>query len=105
MSYMGGNVFKLTHKLTNIITALVKTPGFDFIGIKFIHARQSILRVYINSASGTHVSDCAAFSHQINNLLKLIGLILTKYNLEVFSPGIDHPIFTAAQYRDISFVR
>ncbi len=89
---------RLEQKLTEIISAPVAALGYELVGIKFIRGRQSVLRVYIDGADGITVDDCAAASHQISAVLDIEDPITVSYNLEVSSPGLDRPLFTAEQY-------
>ncbi|SFC15812.1 Ribosome maturation factor RimP [Pragia fontium] len=88
----------LEQKLTELISAPVEALGFELVGIEFIRARQSTLRIYIDSDKGINVDDCADVSHQVSAVLDVEDPITTAYNLEVSSPGMERPLFTAAHY-------
>mgnify|MGYP001788825154 CR=1 FL=1 len=70
----------LEQQLTEMLSAPVEALGFELVGIEFIRARQSTLRIYIDSDNGINVDDCADVSHQVS------------------SPGLDRPMFTAEHY-------
>jgi ribosome maturation factor RimP len=72
--------------------------GFQLIGIEFIRERQSTLRIYIESENGINVDNCADVSRQVSAVLDVEEPIAVAYNLEVSSPGLDRPMFTAEQY-------
>ena len=78
----------LEQKLTEMITAPVEALGFELVGIEFIRGRTSTLRIYIDSEDGINVDDCADVSHQVSAVL----------DVEVSSPGLDRPLFTAEHY-------
>ncbi|MDO6619002.1 MULTISPECIES: ribosome maturation factor RimP [unclassified Shewanella] len=89
----------LETKLTEMLTVPVEAIGFQLWGIEFVHAgRHSILRVFIDGESGVNIEDCAEASRQVSAVLDVEDPISTEYTLEVSSPGVDRPLFTAAQY-------
>jgi ribosome maturation factor RimP len=57
-----------------------------------------VLRVYIDNENGIFIDDCADVSRQISAVLDVEDPISTEYTLEVSSPGVDRPLFTAEQY-------
>ncbi|BGI50982.1 MAG: ribosome maturation factor RimP [Arsenophonus endosymbiont of Ceratovacuna japonica] len=89
----------LEKKLTSMISVLVESLNFEFIGLEFIRARISILRVYIDNKNNLTINDCAIVSYKINNTLDFKNLILNSYNLEVSSPGLERPLFTIEHYQ------
>ncbi len=88
----------LEQKLTEMITAPVEALGYELVGIEFIRGRTSTLRIYIDSEDGINVDDCADVSHQVSAVLDVEDPISVAYNLEVSSPGLDRPMFTADHY-------
>lgn len=88
----------LEKKLTKMLIAPVEDLGFELVGIKFIHARQSTLRVYIDSKNGINIDNCADVSQKVSAVLDVEEPIEIAYNLEVSSPGLDRPMFTAEHY-------
>lgn len=95
---LGVGLATLEQKLTELISAPVEALGFELVGIEFIRGRQSTLRIYIDSDNGINVDDCADVSHQVSAVLDVEDPITTAYNLEVSSPGLERPLFTAAHY-------
>lgn len=94
----GWSLFTLEQKLTEMLLASVEALGFELVGIEFIRARQSTLRIYIDTENGINVDDCADVSHQVSAVLAIEEPIAVAYNLEVSSPGLDRPMFTAEHY-------
>ena len=78
-----------------MITAPVEALGYELVGIEFVRGRTSTLRIYIDSEDGINVDDCADVSHQVSAVLDVEDPITVAYNLEVSSPGLDRPMFTA----------
>ncbi|MBD1226734.1 MULTISPECIES: ribosome maturation factor RimP [Xenorhabdus] len=99
----------LEQKLTEIISAPVEALGFELVGLEFIRARVSTLRVYIDSEEGITVDNCADVSHQVSAVLDVEDPIPGLYNLEISSPGLERPLFKAEHYQrfigeDVSLV-
>lgn len=89
----------ITERLTNMLTPAVEALDYELVGTEFIRAgKHSTLRVYIDHADGISVDDCARVSRQVSAILDVEDPINTEYNLEVSSPGMDRPLFTAAHY-------
>ncbi|XTZ38910.1 ribosome maturation factor RimP [Salmonella enterica] len=88
----------LEQKLTEMITAPVEALGYELVGIEFVRGRTSTLRIYIDSENGITVDDCADVSHQVSAVLDVEDPITVAYNLEVSSPGLERPLFTAEHY-------
>ncbi|MGX5914498.1 ribosome maturation factor RimP [Aliidiomarina sp. Khilg15.8] len=82
-----------------MLAPAVEALDYELVGVEFIRAgKHSTLRVYIDHAEGISVDDCARVSHQVSAVLDVEDPINTEYNLEVSSPGLDRPLFNAAQY-------
>jgi ribosome maturation factor RimP len=48
---------------------------------------------------GITLDDCSAVSHQLSGVLDVEDPIAGHYDLEVSSPGLDRPLFTAEQFQ------
>lgn len=99
----------LEQKLTDLIAGPVEALGYELVGIEFIRARTSTLRIYIDSEKGITVDDCADVSHQVSAIMDVEEPITVAYHLEVSSPGLDRPLFNAEHYQryagqDVSLV-
>ncbi len=96
---MGVGLSTLEQKLTAMISVPVEALGFELVGLEFIRARVSTLRIYIDSENGITVDDCADVSHQVSAVLDVEDPISVLYNLEISSPGLERPLFTAEHYQ------
>ena len=94
----GVGLSTLEQKLTELISAPVEALGYELVGIEFIRGRTSTLRIYIDSEEGINVDDCADVSHQVSAVMDVEDPITVAYNLEVSSPGLERPLFTAEHY-------
>ncbi len=80
--------------------------GLECLGVEWNAGHGGgLLRVYIDSlqhddgaANAMCVDDCEAASRVISALLDVVGPIPGHYVLEVSSPGIERPLFKAAQF-------
>ncbi|WP_457914661.1 ribosome maturation factor RimP [Candidatus Hartigia pinicola] len=87
-------------KLTAIVLGAVQSLGFEFVGLEFIRARISTLRIFIDSERGININDCACVSNQVSAVLDVEDLIATMYTLEISSPGLERPLFTIEHYKN-----
>jgi len=89
----------LEERLTEMFKANVEDLGYELVGIEYIRAgKHSTLRVYIDHENGILVDDCAAVSREISALMDVEDPITNEYTLEVSSPGLERPLFSADQY-------
>jgi len=80
--------------------------GLECLGVEWNAGHGGgLLRVYIDLlqhegdvANAVSVDDCEAASREISALLDVDDLIPGHYVLEVSSPGIERPLFNAAQF-------
>ncbi len=85
--------------LQALLAPTVEGMGFELVGVEYAPAgRASLLRLYIDSAAGIDVDDCAEVSHQVSGLLDVENPIKQEYRLEVSSPGLDRPLFVRQHF-------
>ena len=90
-------------KLHRPIEAAVQGLGYELVGIEYHpQGRRSLLRVYIDTPDGVNVDDCERASRQISSALDVDDPIPGQYMLEVSSPGLDRPLFTAEHFQRFS---
>ncbi|MGL4447947.1 ribosome maturation factor RimP [Shewanella sp.] len=89
----------LESRLVEMLKVPVEALGFQLWGIEYVQAgKHSTLRVFIDGENGINIEDCANASRQVSAVLDVEDPISTEYTLEVSSPGVDRPLFTAEQY-------
>ena len=87
-------------KLTELLRPLVEDLGYEFVGLEHgSNPKNPALVVYIDRPEGIAIEDCERVSREVAALLDVEDPIPGHYNLEVSSPGLDRPLFTAAHYR------
>ncbi|GGA17974.1 ribosome maturation factor RimP [Dyella nitratireducens] len=93
-----------TQALAQRFTEVLADLQLECIGVEFSPSQgQSTLRVYIDT-EGREVTldDCEAASRELSALLDVEDPIPGHYVLEVSSPGIDRPLFTAGQFAKVA---
>ena len=86
--------------LTEMIEPTVEALGLELWGVEHIpQGRYSLVRIYIERAQGITIEDCANVSRQVGAVLDVEDPISSEYTLEVSSPGLDRPLFTARQFQ------
>jgi ribosome maturation factor RimP len=106
-----------TLKLAQRFTEVLSDLGLECIGVEFTPSHgQSTLRVYLDLldkpalAVGSAdekprevgIEDCETASRELSALLDVEDPIPGHYVLEVSSPGLDRPLFTAAQFAKVN---
>jgi len=89
------------NRLANLAREAVEPMGYELVGVDFFQRggrRSALLRVYIDRPEGVTLDDCATVSHQLSGVLDVESPIAGEYDLEVSSPGLDRPLFTAEHF-------
>jgi len=104
---------RVENELTSLVRSVVEPMGYELVGIEHLQGGKggAVLRVYIDHidrafAAGTQahekgitLDDCSAVSHQLSGVLDVEDPIPGSYDLEVSSPGLDRPLFTAEHFQ------
>ena len=100
--------------LTQRFSGVLADLGLECLGVEFTPSHgQSTLRVYLDLLDKSEpgedgvrrevgVEDCETASRELSALLDVEDPIPGHYVLEVSSPGLDRPLFTAAQFAKVS---
>lgn len=93
-----------THAIAARVAPALTELGLECLGVEW-NAGQGggLLRVYIDRPAGAGaeavgVDECEAASREISALLDVDDPVPGRYTLEVSSPGLERPLFTAAQF-------
>jgi len=94
-----------TEAIVARVAPALRELGLECLGVEWNAGHGGgLLRVYIDllqhegDANAVSVDDCEAASREISALLDVDDLIPGHYVLEVSSPGIERPLFNAAQF-------
>jgi ribosome maturation factor RimP len=93
-----------TQALAQRFTEVLADLGLACLGVEFSPSQgQSTLRVYLD-VEGREVTldDCEAASRELSAMLDVEDPIPGHYLLEVSSPGLDRPLFTADQFAKVT---
>lgn len=86
-------------ELEALLAPVVASQQCELWGLEYaVHGRRSTLRVYIDTPQGVTLEDCERVSRQISAVLDVEDPITSAYTLEVSSPGLDRPLYTASQF-------
>ena len=86
-----------------LIEPVVTGLGYELVGMEYLaQGHHSLLRVYVDSDAGITVDDCADVSRQLGAMLDVEDPLPGAYSLEVSSPGLDRPLFEAADFERFS---
>lgn len=87
-------------RLESLLAPVVEDLGYEYVGIEYSsNPKNRILRLYIDhSEAGILVEDCANVSREVSALLDVEEPISGQYTLEVSSPGVERPLFTAEHF-------
>ena len=87
-------------KLTALLRPLIEELGYEFVGLEHSsNPKNPALVVYIDRPEGIAIEDCERVSREVAALLDVEDPSPGQYHLEVSSPGLDRPLFTADHYR------
>ena len=82
-----------------VIEPAVTGLGYEYVGAEFGQAENGqTLRVYIDRPEGIVLDDCVAVSRQLSAVLDVEDVVQSAYQLEVSSPGVDRPLFSAGHF-------
>jgi len=86
-------------QIKELIEPTVTALGLELWGVELLQqSKSSLLRIYIEREEGVAIEDCEKVSRQVSALLDVEDPIAGEYTLEVSSPGVERPLFTAEQF-------
>jgi ribosome maturation factor RimP len=87
-------------ELANLLAPAATALGLELAGVERVASRGGgLVRVYLDAPGrAVLLEDCEAASREFSALLDLNDPISGRYTLEVSSPGLERPLFTAEQF-------
>ena len=86
-------------RLTELVASAVEPLGYELLGVEYLpQGHHSVLRIYIDSPDGITLDDSERASRQVSAVLDVDDPIKGQYSLEMSSPGLDRPLFTAEHF-------
>jgi ribosome maturation factor RimP len=92
------------HEIAALLAPTIGSLGLELLGVEYLPSPGgAVLRLYIDTPEGDEravgIEDCEKTSREVSAQLDVADPISSNYTLEVSSPGVDRPLFTAAQFR------
>lgn len=95
-------------EITRLLAPTVESLGVELLGVEYLPGSgNAVLRLYIDvpadeamgeTPRSVTIEDCEAVSREVSAQLDVEDPISSHYTLEVSSPGLDRPLFGAAQF-------
>ena len=87
-------------EIRELLAPTVAALGFELLGVEYApHKTNALVRIYIDAPGRpVTIEDCESVSREVSATLDVDDPIKSRYTLEVSSPGIDRPLFTAEQF-------
>jgi ribosome maturation factor RimP len=95
-------------EITALLAPTVQSLGLELLGAEYLPSPGgAVLRLYIDIPAGgapdgearmVGIEDCEAVSREVSAQMDVADPISGNYTLEVSSPGVDRPLFTAGQF-------
>jgi ribosome maturation factor RimP len=87
-------------EIRDMLAPTVQALGLELLGVEYAPSVGiALLRLYIDAEGrSVGIEDCEWVSREVSALLDVNDPIASEYTLEVSSPGIDRPLFGAAQF-------
>lgn len=87
-------------ELESIIGDYLKMQGLDLVELIYRYTGNALfLRILVDKPEGgISLDECAHLNNQINKILEERDILQENYILEVFSPGVDRPLVTKADF-------
>jgi len=90
----------LVQDISRRAAKVAESHGLELVDVELFRAgKRRVLRIYIGKREGVTVDDCANVSRELGTLLDAENVMQDEaYVLEVSSPGLDRPLFSAEQF-------
>lgn len=87
-------------RLEELLRPVVEDLGYEYVGIEYAsNPKNRVVRLYIDQPeTGIGLEDCETVSREVSAVMDVEEPVSGQYTLEVSSPGIERPLFTAEQF-------
>ena len=86
-------------QVRRLIQEVAESQGYELVDAELKGGgKNSVLRIFIDKASGISHHDCELVSEQVGTVLDVEDLIPFAYTLEVSSPGLDRKLVKESDY-------
>ena len=89
----------LQDRLQELLEPVITDLGYELVLLDFApQSGSALLRLFIDSADGVTLDDCARVSREVAATMDVSDPISSPYQLEVSSPGFDRPLTKPAHF-------
>jgi len=91
----------ILEKVEDLVAPIVHEEGFELYDVGWSQDQgRNFLRIMVEKKDGSvTLDDCARVSRQVEDLIEVKGLISSRYDLQVSSPGMDRPLRKKEHFR------
>ena len=90
---------ELAAQIQSAIEPLVEGEGCELVHVQYLpEGAGSMVRIYIDKKGGVDLGDCQRVSRKAGVFLDAEDLVPHRYTLEVSSPGLERPLFSAGDF-------
>lgn len=91
---------RISDKVETLAKPIVEDMDLELVEVAYVKEGPDwFLRVYIDSAEGIGIDQCARASESLSEALDAANVISDAYYLEVSSPGVERPLKTAEHFK------
>ncbi len=96
------NLYRDPYGILPVVEPVIVGMGYDFWGLECQSGvKTAHVRIYIDRQEGITLDDCSRVSQQLSAVLDVEDPIQVPYTLEISSPGINRPLFSAEQMKGV----
>lgn len=92
---------EIKKKVLKLAQQVAYDHSVELFDIELLGRGKLLLRVIIDREEGVTLNDCESFSRSLEALLDVENLIPASYTLEVSSPGLDRPLRSLKDLKNI----
>jgi ribosome maturation factor RimP len=90
----------IRQSIGEIVEPLLQRQGFELVELQVQQQKgQWLIRVFADIVGGISLEDCRRLSLEIGQAFDAEDFLTTSYVLEVSSPGLDRPLYTARDFQ------
>ncbi len=87
-------------KWLSLLNPILAGTTFELVGVECVGGgKHTVVRIFIDKPGGITIDEIAQLSRQISVVFDVNEPIKGHYTLEVSSPGLERPLFTATHFK------
>ena len=89
----------IVEHVTGIAARVAEAAGIELVHIDIAGTKRDlVVRIYIDKEGGVTIDDCSSVSRGVEDVLDSEDFILSRYVLEVSSPGIERELYSLSDF-------